>query len=560
MPKQVSQEDFIRRSIEAHGPDAYDLSDAIYVDTKTKILVRCKVHGTLTWVYPSNFMRRRQGCKTCRNEKAGNSMRMSQDEFVRRCEEVHGPGRWNLSRAVYVDYTTPVTVGCPVHETWGAGIPSRMLAGLGACRACRNEAVGAALRQSTPEVVARFRAIHGNRYDYSRVRYVNAHTSVTIGCRVHGWFPQLPSGHWNGKGCHQCSQDATRLSQADFEERARQVHSERYGYAEAVYVNYNTALTITCPEHGPFPRTPKEHIWAGMGCQLCGGYGSAAQRLWLEALGVPERLWEKRVTAGQRKLRVDAYDPETRTVYEFWGDIWHGNPLMFRPEEANAMNGRTYGQLHAETQAKRAQLLAAGYRLVEIWESDWQAAVRAAPDGLRDRGALGQHVRRLVAEGVLRLEQGDGHPVLLRGASELPSGEPGEAARLVGEATKAVNRMRKRPPKPEVDVSGFPKEWQAMPRSPSEAKERGARHYFSGVACKHGHVVPRYTANGTCLSCMPEHGTRWREENPAAYQAALTRHRSKPGFKERNRAACSEYWYTTRKHGLRRRGGATDPT
>ena len=95
--------------------------------------------------------------------------------------------------------------------------------------------------------------------------------------------------------------------------------------------------------------------------------------------------------------------------------------------------------------------------------------------------------------------------------------EPGEAGRLVEEATKTVNRMRKRPPKPKGDVSGFPEKWQVMPRSHSEAKERGARHYFTGVACKFGHAVPHYTANGTCLRCMQEQGARWREENPAAY-------------------------------------------
>jgi 5-methylcytosine-specific restriction endonuclease McrA len=40
-----------------------------------------------------------------------------------------------------------------------------------------------------------------------------------------------------------------------------------------------------------------------------------------------------------------------------------------------------------------------------------------------------------------------------------------------------------------------------LPKSRAEAKATGAKHYFTGEACKHGHVAPRKT-KGACTECL----------------------------------------------------------
>ena len=47
--------------------------------------------------------------------------------------------------------------------------------------------------------------VHGNKYDYSKVEYVNSRTKVIIICPKHGEFLQLPSAHTAGEGCKRCS-------------------------------------------------------------------------------------------------------------------------------------------------------------------------------------------------------------------------------------------------------------------------------------------------------------------------------------------------------------------
>ena len=68
---------------------------------------------------------------------------------------------------------------------------------------------------------------------------------------------------------------------------------------------------------------------------------------------------------------VDAYDPSTKTVYEFWGDWWHGHPDYFDPTAIHPMAKVTYGELYQKTMEKRKLILSSGYKLVEIWEHDF---------------------------------------------------------------------------------------------------------------------------------------------------------------------------------------------
>ena len=50
-----------------------------------------------------------------------------------------------------------------------------------------------------------------------------------------------------------------------------------------------------------------------------------------------------------------------------------------------------------------------------------------------------------------------------------------------------------------------------LPKSRAEAKAAGAKHYFTGEPCKHGHVAPRKT-KGACIECLK---VDWEKRNVA---------------------------------------------
>lgn len=124
-------------------------------------------------------------------------------------------------------------------------------------------------RFTTKDFIEKAREIHGNRYDYSKVEYINAHTPVTIICSKHGEFTQEPSNHLKGAGCLKCRKiDDRRMPVEEFIEKASSVHNGKYDYSKVVYVNNRTHVTITCPIHGDFEQTPYKHL-SGQGCPKC---------------------------------------------------------------------------------------------------------------------------------------------------------------------------------------------------------------------------------------------------------------------------------------------------
>lgn len=55
------------------------------------------------------------------------------------------------------------------------------------------------------KVIAKFKAVWDDYYDYSKVEYVKSKAEVTIICPIHGEFEQTPYNHWNGHGCKKCA-------------------------------------------------------------------------------------------------------------------------------------------------------------------------------------------------------------------------------------------------------------------------------------------------------------------------------------------------------------------
>lgn len=79
---------------------------------------------------------------------------------------------------------------------------------------------------------------------------------------------------------------------------------------------------------------------------------------------------EHTVDIGIYKFSFDGYCKETNTVYEFYGDRWHGNPRVYRPEDL-VVGNKTANELYLRTKWREEQILKAGYNLVTMWEYDF---------------------------------------------------------------------------------------------------------------------------------------------------------------------------------------------
>lgn len=125
---------------------------------------------------------------------------------------------------------------------------------------------------TTADFIRKAIAIHGNKYDYSKVEYVNPQSKVCITCPKHGEFEQTPINHLFGKGCPKCSKEKMNsrktLTKEWFVGKAIEVHGDKYDYSKVEYKNNRTKVSIICPEHGEFCQVPSSHL-SGHGCPKC---------------------------------------------------------------------------------------------------------------------------------------------------------------------------------------------------------------------------------------------------------------------------------------------------
>jgi len=127
--------------------------------------------------------------------------RMTSEEFLTRAKEVHS-SRYTYDHTVYVNSTTSVVITCKTHGNINI-LPSTHLSGAG-CRHCYYDRLSKKFRYDTPTFITKAKAVHGDLYDYSMVRYERSGKKVDIVCPIHGVFSQIPASHLAGFGCRRC--------------------------------------------------------------------------------------------------------------------------------------------------------------------------------------------------------------------------------------------------------------------------------------------------------------------------------------------------------------------
>lgn len=294
-------------------------------------------------------------------------MKYTREIFIQKAKEVHGD-RYGYDNVVYNRSSIPVVIVCKEHGKFTQR-PNDHLRGRG-CPSC-----GGSSKITTDEFVRRAKLVHGDAYSYTNTVYTNMDSKVLIECSVHGAFYQLASSHLRGVGCSKCSTtrgaNKIRLTTNDFVQKARLVHGDVYDYSLVDYTSAHDKVSIVCPRHGTFWQIANDHL-QGNGCPICKGSVSKKERLWLDAMGIPNDDIHRQVLLPLPECRVivDGFVPETNTVYEFLGDYWHGNPRKYT-SGINPTNGVEYSVLFEKTMDRLDLLKKLGYNVVYVWESDW---------------------------------------------------------------------------------------------------------------------------------------------------------------------------------------------
>ena len=375
---------FIKRANEIHG-DKYDYSKTEYINNKTKVCIICPEHGEF-WQRPDVHLKG-SGCKKCVQKKLSNS-----DIFVENAKKVHGD-KYDYSKVEYKTTDIKVCIICPEHgEFWQT--PYNHLKGQG-CKKCANKILSKKKATTIQEFILKAREVHGDKYDYSKVEYINNHTKICIICPEHGEFWQTPYNHLRGFGCLKCSvrnyysneeyiesiklmhgdefiynkvsfsgmnnkicvicpkhgeffpmarnflkgskcpkciSQKRKYSQSDFILKAREVHGDKYDYSKVEYKDSKTKVYIICPKHGGFWQKPYDHL-RGRGCTLCKESSLEKEiRCFLEKNKINFLYQYKMPWLGKQSL--DFYLPDYNVAIECQGEQ-HYNPIDFSNSKNN---------------------------------------------------------------------------------------------------------------------------------------------------------------------------------------------------------------------------------
>lgn len=337
-----NKEKFIATASVIHN-NKYLYDDILYVNNKTKVKIICPEHGEF-WQRPDNHISG-QGCPQC-----GGTKKLTKDEFIAKSREIHGD-KYDYSKVEYINNSTKVCIICPEHgEFWQR--PSLHMNGSG-CPHCYGNA-----KLSTNEFIDRAKEIHGDKYDYSKVEYNGVDTKVCIICPEHGEFWQTPYNHMNGQGCPKCY--GFNKTTEDFIKKAIEVHGNKYDYSKTKYINAKEKVTITCPMHGDFEQRPNDHL-NGHGCSICGteiAYNSSMAED--EIVSFIKSNYNGEVIENDRTIlapmEVDIYIPDLKVAFEYDGLYWHNE--LNKPDRKYHLN-----------KTKECEKL--GIQLIHIFEDEW---------------------------------------------------------------------------------------------------------------------------------------------------------------------------------------------
>ena len=194
----LSSKEFISRARKVHG-NFYDYSDVVYKGIFSKVVINCKIHGLFKQRPDAHLGG--QGCNLCGHESTKKKRSSNSEEFIKKALNIHGT-KYDYSKVNYKNNSTLITIICPDHGSFEQQ-PNNHLFGKG-CNDCGIKKSVDSKTYTQEEYLKKAVNIHGDKYDYSKVIYINSDTKIIINCSRHGDFTQDPSDHLQGGGCGKC--------------------------------------------------------------------------------------------------------------------------------------------------------------------------------------------------------------------------------------------------------------------------------------------------------------------------------------------------------------------
>lgn len=305
MGKRLTNEEFIERARLVHG-DKYDYSKVEYVNYNTKVCIICKICGNEFMQLPRKHLEG-CGCPECAKKrssltnqiraqeaykegrKATTNKKLTTEEWVKRAQEKYGD-KYDYSKVVYKTSRDKILIRCKQHNICFEQTPKNHLLyeGCPECQKENKEILNKNKSFTTEEFIERAKEIHGDKYDYSEVKYVNSNTKVKIFCKkCNKFFYQTGHKHLSGEGCPVCGMEKFTTSNITSEEDFRKEIEDIYKDSSIELIKYCGTKTgkslFRCKECGKeFRREGRAMTANKMLCPYCSKTRKLTKEVFIE--------------------------------------------------------------------------------------------------------------------------------------------------------------------------------------------------------------------------------------------------------------------------------------
>jgi hypothetical protein len=316
-------------------------------------------------------------CKVChpiRNAGNLNPAYKSIDTFIERLIPKFGHDMFEFDPDEFDGMYGSMEFRCTTCLTMFTKAPRALLNERHGCPCCARKAKGDKQRRSRIQFLNKAKLIHGDKFTFAPEldqKYGNANT-ITRTCGACQTTEQQSIGSFlSGNGCSTCSKKKKHTTESFIALSKRIWGGDAFDYSLVEYVNNKHPVTLKCILQGhTFICTPSNHL-SKRGCPDCSikKFVSAGETEWLNSLVIPNECRNKHINVSGQRLNVDALI--NGTIYEYYGDYWHGNMKRFKPDFVNVYSGMTMQEHHDHTMNREQLLREAGYVVVVMWEDDW---------------------------------------------------------------------------------------------------------------------------------------------------------------------------------------------
>lgn len=135
--------------------------------------------------------------------------RYTTKEFITKAQAVHGD-KYDYSLVDYHGSEKKVRIICPFHGEFQQS-PHQHINGRG-CPKCGRIKCDNNRKKGLRYFLDQAYAVHGDKYDYSKVNLKTRREKVTIICPIHGEFQQEPYNHTvQRQGCPWCARESNAV-------------------------------------------------------------------------------------------------------------------------------------------------------------------------------------------------------------------------------------------------------------------------------------------------------------------------------------------------------------